>query len=163
MFLVWCVDVVKRFLKCCWFICYDYFPRPFQSSFWNDVASFCGCYFSVSVLIFDNIRPFLRSVLKFPRTSICLNLPPRSHIDPSHFRKINWFLVRDRLEYCIANTVFKYWNGIALGYIHEMFKLSLYRYSTRSQVALDIPLQKTNRGQKKLILLRAKNMVQNMP
>ena len=38
----------------------------------------------------------------------CLNLPPRSHIDPSHFRKINWLLVIDRVEYCIANTTFKY-------------------------------------------------------
>ena len=27
-----------------------------------------------------------------------LNLPPRSHIDPSHFRKINWLSVGDRVE-----------------------------------------------------------------
>ena len=31
-----------------------------------------------------------------------LNLPPRSHIDPFLFRKINWLSVNDRLEYCIA-------------------------------------------------------------
>ena len=37
----------------------------------------------------------------------CLNLPPRSYIDPSHFRKIKWLPVSDRIEYCIANTVFK--------------------------------------------------------
>ena len=42
----------------------------------------------------------------------CLNLPSRSHIDPSHFRKMNWLPVSDRVEYYIANTVFKYWNGI---------------------------------------------------
>ena len=58
-----------------------------------------------------------------------LNLAPRSHIDPSHFRKINWLPVSDRVEYCIANTVFKYWNGIVSEYIHEMFKPSLCRYS----------------------------------
>ena len=52
----------------------------------------------------------------------CLNLPPRSHIDPSHFRKISWLPVSDRVEYWIANTAFKYWNGIASGYIHKMFK-----------------------------------------
>ena len=45
----------------------------------------------------------------------CLNLPPRSHIDASHFRKINWLSVIDRVEYCIANTVFKYWDRIAPG------------------------------------------------
>ena len=70
----------------------------------------------------------------------CLNLPPRSYIDPSHFRKINWLPITDRVEYCIANIVFKYWNGIVRGYIHEMFKPSLCRYSTKSQMALDIPL-----------------------
>ena len=34
-------------------------------------------------------------------------------------------------EYCIANTVFKYWNGIAPGYIHKIVKPLLCRYSTR--------------------------------
>ena len=38
----------------------------------------------------------------------CLNLPPRSHINPSHFRKINWLPVSAIVEYCIANIVFKY-------------------------------------------------------
>ena len=70
----------------------------------------------------------------------CLNLPRRSHIDPSHFRKINWLPV----------------NGIVPGYIHEMFKPSLCRYSTRSQMALDIPLRKTNTGQKILSFLGLK-------
>ena len=49
----------------------------------------------------------------------CLNWPPRSHLHPSHFRKITWLPARDRVEHCIANTVFKYWSGIALGYIQE--------------------------------------------
>ena len=31
----------------------------------------------------------------------CLNLPPRSHIDPSYFRKVNWLSVSDRVEYRI--------------------------------------------------------------
>ena len=59
-----------------------------------------------------------------------------------------------RVECCIANTVFKYWNGIVPGYIHEMFKPSLCTYSTRSQMTLDIPLRKTNTGQKSLSFLR---------
>ena len=107
--------------------------------------------------------PLLKTNLKLKlqkaqNKSICfwLNLPPRSHIDPSHFRKINWLPVSDRAEYCIANTVFKYWNGIVPGYIHEMFKPSLCRYSTRSQMALDIPLRKTNTGQKSLSFLGPK-------
>ena len=59
-------------------------------------------------------------------------------------------------HYWIANTVFKYWNGIAPGYIYEMLKPSLCRYSTRSQMALDIPLRKTNTGQKSLSFLGSK-------
>ena len=86
----------------------------------------------------------------------CLNLPPSSHIDPSHVRKIYWLPAGDRVEYCIANTVFKYWNGIVPGYIHEMLQPSLCRYSTRSQMALDIPLRKINTGQKSLSLLGPK-------
>ena len=39
-----------------------------------------------------------------------LNLPPISHINPSHFRKINSLPPSDRVEYCITNTVFKSWN-----------------------------------------------------
>ena len=74
----------------------------------------------------------------------------RSHINLSHFRNMKWFPVSDRVEYCIVNTVFKYWNGIVPGYIHEMFKLSLWSYSARSQMALDIPLRKTNKRQKSL-------------
>ena len=42
----------------------------------------------------------------------CLNLPPRSHIDPSHFRKINWLAISDRVEFCTANTFFKYHCGL---------------------------------------------------
>ena len=68
----------------------------------------------------------------------CLNLSSRSPIDPSHFGKFNWLVVSDRVDYCIANTVFKYWNEILPGYIHEMFKPSLCRYNTKSQMALDI-------------------------
>ena len=48
--------------------------------------------------------------------------------------------------YCTENTIFKYWNGILPGYIHEIFKPSPCRYSIRSQTALG----KTNTEQKRL-------------
>ena len=77
----------------------------------------------------------------------CLNLLPRFHIDPSHIRKSNWIPAGDRVDYCIANTrLFKHWNGIVSGYIHEMFKPSLCRHSTRSQMTLAAPLLETNTG-----------------
>ena len=54
------------------------------------------------------------------------------------------------------NAVFKYWKGIVPGYMHEMFKPSLCRYITKSQMALDIPLRETYTGQKRLSLLGPK-------
>ena len=56
----------------------------------------------------------------------------------------------------VPNTVFKYWNGIVPGYILEIFKPSLCKYSTRSQLALDIPLRKSNTGQNSLSSLGPK-------
>ena len=37
-----------------------------------------------------------------------LNLPSRSRIDLSHFRKIKLRLTMDRVEHCIDNIVFKH-------------------------------------------------------
>ena len=71
----------------------------------------------------------------------CLNLPPRFHTYPSHLRKINWLPIIDRVGCCIANTVFKYWNEIVPRHIHERFKPLICGYSTRWQMALDIPLR----------------------
>ena len=73
-----------------------------------------------------------------------------------HTLEIKWLPGSDRVEYCIANTVFKYYNGIVPGYIHEIFKLSLCRYRTRSQMALDIPPRKINTGKKSLSFLGPK-------
>ena len=64
-----------------------------------------------------------------------------------------WFI---SIDICIANTVFKYWNGIVPAYTYEMFKPSLCRYSTSSLMALDVPLRKTNTGQKSLSSLGSK-------
>ena len=52
------------------------------------------------------------------------------------------------MEYGIVNNVLKYWNEILPGHTHEMFKPSLCRHSSRSQMALDILLRKTNAGKK---------------
>ena len=86
----------------------------------------------------------------------CLELPPRGHICPSHLRKINWLLVERRVELCTSTTVFKYWKGIAPSYLNDMFMPSLNNYNTRSQMALDIPLCRTNKGQKSMSFLGPK-------
>ena len=98
---------------------------------------------------FPMLKKNLKLKLRKPQNKcicLCLNLSLRSHIDPSHFRKTDWLPASDRVEYRIANTVFKYWNVIVLGYIHEIFKLSLCRCNKRSEMVLDISLRKINTG-----------------
>ena len=71
-------------------------------------------------------------------------------------------------EHCITNTVFKSWNGIAPGYIHDMFESSsLLRYSIlKASCITDVIILtsgENNYMSKKTIFLRAKNMVGNKP
>ena len=54
------------------------------------------------------------------------------------------------------NTPFKHWDGIVSGYVCEMFEPSISRYSTRSQMALYIPLWTENVRQKSLPFLGPK-------
>lgn len=86
---------------------------------------------------------------------MCLyfDLHPRSHIVVAHFRKMNRLPVSDSVESCIATAVFKYWNEIVQSYNNDMFQPSLNRSKTRSQIALDIPLQKINTRKQALSFL----------
>lgn len=87
-----------------------------------------------------------------------MDLPPRSHIGVSHLRKTNWLPVSERVEFCITTTVFKYRTSlyhhilmICLSYINYMIHNSSGdKYNTRSQMKLNIPLIKTNKGQQVL-------------
>ena len=66
----------------------------------------CGCS-SWFPLLKKNLKTKLQKAQnKYIR--FCLNLPPRSRIDPSHFRKIKLRPARARVEQCIVNTVFGY-------------------------------------------------------
>ena len=85
-----------------------------------------------------------------------LQLSPRGHIHPSHFRKINWPPAERRVELCTSTTVFKYWKGIAPFHLNDMFMHSLNNYNTRSEMALNITLFRTIEGQKSMSFLRPK-------
>ena len=50
----------------------------------------------------------------------------------------------------------KYWTGIAPYCRNDIFMPSLNNYNTRSQIALDIPLCRTNKRQKSMSFLGAK-------
>ena len=66
----------------------------------------CGCS-SLFPLLKKNLKIKLQKTqTKYSR--FCLNLSPRSRINPSHFRKMKLHPARNRVEHCIVNTGFKY-------------------------------------------------------
>ena len=73
------------------------------------------------------VSKLLKTKLKIAQNKcirFCLKLPPRGHINPFHFRKINWLPVESRAELrtsATSTTVFKYWKGIAPSYLNDMF------------------------------------------
>ena len=86
----------------------------------------------------------------------CLEIPPRCHINPSHFKKINWLSVKRRVELCTSTTFFKYWKRIAPSYLKDMFMPSLNNSNTRSQKELDMSLCRTIKGQNSMSLFGPK-------
>ena len=86
----------------------------------------------------------------------CLDLSLCTHISALHFNKIKQLPVEHRVELCTATTVFKFWNQLTPSYFEDIFTSSFNKYDTRSQIALNIPLQKTTLGQKSISFLGPK-------
>ena len=101
----------------------------------------CGC---------SSWFPFLEKNLKIKLKKaqnkyirFCLNLPPISHVDPSHSRKIKLRPARDRLEHLLwkpfLSTRMELYRDV-----HEMFKPSFLKLYFK--MLIDTPLCKTNRS-----------------
>ena len=71
----------------------------------------------------------------------------------SHFGKMNWPPVEGRVELCTSTLVFRFCNGIASSYLNHMIIPSVNNCNARSQMVLDIPLCRTNKGQKSVSFL----------
>ena len=80
----------------------------------------------------------------------CLKLNSRQHIGAKEFKKINLLPIKERVEKCIATKVFSYWKRTFPLYVNELFVLSRNTYNTRSHMALEISLKKSNLGQKSI-------------
>ena len=66
----------------------------------------CVCYTCLPLLE-ENLKIKIQNAQnKYIR--FCLNLTPRSRINPSHIRKIKLRPATDRVEHCIVKTTFKY-------------------------------------------------------
>ena len=111
---------------------------------------------------FSSWFPLLKKKLKLKLqkaqnrcTCFYLTLPLRSHINPSHFRKINWCLY---CEYCIVNTGIVLCQDIFMKYLslHSADIAQDHRWHWKSSVG-------NKYRTKKLIFLRAKNIVQTRP
>ena len=70
--------------------------------------------------------------------------------------KKNWLPFSERVESCIATTVLRHWTGTVPSYINDMFQPSLDRYNARSQITLDISIQKEAQGGKLYLSLDQK-------
>ena len=82
-------------------------------------------------------------------TRFCLKLNSRKHIGAKEFKKINWLPTKERVEQRLATKVFN-WKGTSPLYVSELFVPSRNTYNTRSYMALEIPLKKSNLRQKSI-------------
>ena len=67
--------------------------------------------------------------------------------------KLTGFRVEFRVELCTFTTIFKYCQRrIGSSYLNDMFMPSQNNYSTKSHMALDMPLCRTNKGSQKYVI-----------
>ena len=63
---------------------------------------------------------------------------------------MNWLPTKERVEQRVATNVSEYWKGTSSFYVNELFVLSRNIYETRSHMASEIHLRKSNLDQKSI-------------
>ena len=81
---------------------------------------------------------------------VCLKLNSRHHKGAKELKEINWLPTKERVEQRVTKIAFKYWEGTSPFYVNKLFTASRSIYKTRSHIALEIPLRKSNLGQKSI-------------
>ena len=69
----------------------------------------------------------------------CLKINSRHHIGAKKIKEINWLPTKERVEQRITIEVLKYWKGISLFYVNELFDPSRNTYKN---IALEKTLRK---------------------
>ena len=110
-------------------------------------------YPTISQKLKEKLQASQNKCIKF-----CLKLPQRTSLNSSHFIKINWLPVKDRVLQCTVAHVFKYFNKKCPIYFTELFQtVNLSNISTRrSYLKLYQPSRKTNYGKNTLSYLGPK-------
>ena len=72
------------------------------------------------------------------------------HISEEDFRLVNWLPTRNRVDQCMNNITFKFFNNTCPYYLKEVFEFAPHcRIDTRNNFPKPkIPFRKTNTGQK---------------
>ena len=83
----------------------------------------------------------------------CIRFCSRHHTRAKEFQEKNWLPPKERVEQCVATNAFNYWKGTSPFHVNKLFVLSRNMYKTRSHMALEIPLRKSNLGQKSISLM----------
>jgi hypothetical protein len=100
----------------------DYLTQPTKKPL---VMSLIQCHFDYRCSIrYPSLTQFLKSKLQVTQNKLIrfvIDLDARSHIDPYHFRSLNWLPVNKRADQIILCHVFKIKNGLAPDYMEEYF------------------------------------------
>ena len=100
----------------------------------------------------DKLQASQNKCIKF-----CLSMGQRTSLNFSHFKKIDWLPVKDRVLQCTVVHVFKYFSKKCPRYFDELFQTANSNISTRqSLLKLYQPFRKTNNGKNTISYLGPK-------
>ena len=90
-------------------------------------------YYSLTAELKNKLQVTQNKIIRF-----VLGLHPRTHIDKTHFVKLNWLPVSKRVDQIILCHMFKVHSGIAPGYLKEHFipLSTVHSYPTRQRVSV---------------------------
>ena len=103
---------------------------------------------------FPNLTKSLSSKIQFAQNKcirFCLNLDNQCHIGKKELLEINWLRIPERIHQKTCVSAYKSFNGICPSYMSKIFIPNKVVRNTRNSANnFEIPLRKTNSGQKAL-------------
>ena len=82
--------------------------------------------------------------------SFCIKLNSRHHVGAAEFKEINWLPTKEIVGPSVTTSTSRYWKEIPSFKFNELFGPSINIYKTRSHIALEMTLGKSNLGQKRI-------------
>ena len=77
-----------------------------------------------------------------------IKLNSTHHMGAKEFKQINWSPTKEKVEQRVHANIFKYWKGTLPFCVNVLFFRSRNIYKTRSHMAFEMPLRRSNLVQK---------------